>query len=255
MTLTHEDFYIAYRDGDEKALEYVYTRYYEPLCNHGRKIIRDEFAVSCIVNEAFLKGWKFRQSMENMRHIYCFMRQDISWRCYAFLANPSNSFHRGLLNYDTSGNLDHSCDSETDKEGDKLVEKKLQAIEEALAYLPANRQTIIKLHYRYGYSYKRIARRFGTSGQSITHEVHQSLESLKKILHAQKRLDRKKPSVTSKRQLKTCCLDEITRRIFTLRYEERQSFAAIAQKLGLPQDHVQQQYVMAHNKLQENHAT
>lgn len=252
MTLTSEDYYAGFRDGDEKALEYVYTRYYGPLCNHARQIIRDKFTVSCIVQEAFLKSWQFRQTMENMRHIYCFIRQDIRWKCYSFMANPVNRFHSGLTHYEEVGNFFHPADAEEGAEDHRLAENKLKAIEEALPYLPANRQTIMTLHFRYGYSYQRIARRFGTSNQAISAEVHKSLECLKKIVHAQKKLTLKTTAPShNTRLLNTESMDPEMQHIFKLRYEQKHSFASIAERMNVTQGYVQQQYVTAHLRLRK----
>jgi RNA polymerase sigma factor (sigma-70 family) len=249
-TFTSEDYYTGFRNGDEKALEYVYSRYYGPLANHARHIIRDEFSVSCIVHEAFLKAWKFRGTMENMRHIYCFMRQDIRWKCYSYIANPVNRFHSGLIDYEDVVNSFHSGNAEDDTEDHALAEKRLKAIEDALPYLPSNRQTIMTLYFRYGYSYKRIARRFGTSNQAISVEVQKSLESLKKIVHAQKNLTLKATAVINKtRGMNTENMDSEMQHIFKLRYEQKHSFASIAQRMNIPQGYVQQQYVIAHRRL------
>src|SRR5665647_1142134 len=114
-------------------------------------------------------------------------------------------------------------------------------------------------------SYKRIARRFGTSNQAISAEVQKSLESLRKMVHAQKRLNKRKPLMSvhaekklndrkplkSLRQLHTEGMDEITRQVFTMRYVEKQDFSNIAEKLGIPLAQVQQHYVMAHRKIKE----
>lgn len=250
-TLTSEDYYTGFRDGDEKAFEYVYGRYYKPLYRHGYQIIDDEFAVNCIVNEAFLKGWAFRERMENMRHIYCFIRQEVNWKCYAYFKNPSNLFHCRLVHPEYIANLP---ETEGGEDECHLADKKLKAIEDALPYLPGNRQTIMTLYFKYGYSYKRIARRFGTSKQAISTEVQKSLESLRKIVLSQKRLTdrgRVKPA----RQLRTEGMEEETRQIFSMRYVEKQSFASIAAKLQIPLAQVQQQYVMAHRRIKETFAS
>lgn len=250
MNIELENYYIGFREGDETALNYIYKCYYNPLFYHGKKIVDDEFAVSCIVQEAFLKAWKFRESMENMRHIYCFLRQNIRWKCYSFMASPVNRFHSGLIHYEEAANSFHPADAEEGAADHDLAEKKLKAIEEALPYLPANRQTIMTLYFRYGYSYKRIARRFGTSNQAIGVEVQKSLESLKKIVHVQRKLDTKTVATpTRSNERYTENMDKEMRIIFKLRYEQKHSFASIADRLNVTQAHVQQQYIAAHRNL------
>lgn len=252
MNIEHENYYAGFRAGDQSALSYIYRRYYNPLFHYGKKIIDDDFVVSCIVQEAFLKGWEFRETMENMRHIYCFIRQDIRWKCYSYLANPVNLFHSGLIHYEEAANFFHQDDAEADAEDHGLEEKKLKAIEEALPYLPANRQTIMTLYFRYGYSYKRIAARFGTSKQAISVEVQKSLESLKKIVHAQKKLTVKTTAPTNNiRQPNTENMDPEMQHIFKLRYEQKHSFASIAERMNVTQGYVQQQYVIAHRRLRQ----
>lgn len=247
MPLTDEDhYYTGFRNGDEKAFEYVYTQYYRPLYRHGYEIVDDEFTVNCIVNEAFLKGWKFRERMENMRHIYCFIRQNVSWKCYTYLSNGTNRFHRRFIHTEHIGNLTEMPEGEEHE----LADRKLKAIEEALPYLPGDRQTMMTLYFKYGYSYKRIARRFGTTNHAISLEVQRSLESLRKIVHAQKRLNDRKPPKPA-RQLHTEGMDEETRQVFSMRYVEKQSFADIAEKLDIPLLRVQQLYVVAHRKIKE----
>jgi|SRR5665647_185728 len=248
MPLTHEDhYYTGFRNGDEKAFGYVYAQYYRPLYRHGYQIVDDEFAVNCIVNEAFLKGWQWREKMESMKHIYCFIRQEVNWKCYSYLSNPSNRFHRELVHSEYIGNLP---DGQGEEEHHTLADQKLKAIEEALPYLTGNRQTIMTLYFKYGYSYKRIARRFGTSNQAVSREVQQSLEGLRKIVHAQRRLNDPKPERPA-RQLHTEGMDEETRQVFSMRYVEKLGFTEIAAKLQLPLERVQQQYVLAHRKIKE----
>jgi RNA polymerase sigma factor (sigma-70 family) len=252
MMLHHDTCCIAFREGDERALEHVYTRYYQPLCSHGRQIIDDEFTVSCIVQEAFLKGWQFRKTMENMRHIYCFMRQDVSWKCFACLSNPVNQFHRSLVHTEGLENYSIYYDDQPAEDTSFYEERKLKAIEEALPYLPANRQTIMTLYFKHGMSYKKIARRFGASVPAISTEVRKSLESIKKLVHAQKKLDRQKTALSATNgHAYTEKLDIEMQQIFKLRYEQKQSFAQIGQKMNVSQAHVQQQYLAAHRRLQQ----
>lgn len=255
MTILHEEehyYYLDFKDGIESALNYVYDRYYRSLFYYGKRIIDDEFVLSCIVQEAFLKGWEFRETMESMKHIYCFIRMDVKWKCSAYFRNPRNHFHRRMVEYGTVEY--YTQDSyENHLDGVNLFdEEKLKVIEEALPYLPANRQTIMTLYFKHGFSYKKIAQRFGTSGQAITLEVQKSLESLKKIVHAQKKLTVKKPELNQRTLPSgTENMDMEMQHIFKMRYEMKHSFATIADKMNISQGYVQQQYVIAHRKLRE----
>jgi DNA-directed RNA polymerase specialized sigma subunit len=185
-----------------------------------------------------------------MRHIYCFIRQDVNWKCYAYLNNPSNRFHRNLIGGCAVEKYSDYFFEGHPEEVNFFDEEKLKVIEDALPYLPATRQTIMMLYFKYGFSYKKIAQRFGTSNQAISIEVKKSLESLKKIVHAQKKLDTKalaKSPRINERYWEN--MDAEMQMIFRLRYEQKHSFASIAEKMNITQGYVQQQYVIAHRRL------
>jgi RNA polymerase sigma factor (sigma-70 family) len=253
VTTEHENYCIGFKAGDETALSYIYRRYYDSLFHHGKKILNDDFAVSCIVQEAFLKGWKFRETMESMRHIYCFIRLDITWKCYAYLKNPANRFYRHLVEYGSAENYYAPCE-EPEENSNIFNEERFKVIEEALPYLPGNSHTIMTLYFKHGFSYKKIARRFGTSNQAISVEVHKSLEKLKKIIHAQRRLNVKTAEVSKRPTLTgtgTEIMDPEMQYIFKMRYEQKHSFESIATSMKVSQGYVQQQYVIAHRKLRQ----
>jgi RNA polymerase sigma factor (sigma-70 family) len=249
MTIQQEDVcYNGFRDGDESALNDIYSRYYGALIYHGMQIVDDEFAVSCIVQEAFLKGWQHRESMENMRHIYCFIRLEVSWKCYAYLRNPAIRFHRSMVDY-TVARDSRALEHHSEDTG-SFNEERLKIIEAALPYLPPNRQTIMTLYFKYGMSCKKIAGRFRTSNQAISAEVQKSLENLKKIVHLQKKLSAKSlPVARTRPAAHTENMDAEMQEIFRLRYELKHSFEAIAEKMNISQGYVQQQYVIAHRRL------
>jgi RNA polymerase sigma factor (sigma-70 family) len=247
----HENYCTAFKAGDETALNYIYRRYYNPLFHHGKKILNDDFAVSCIVQEAFLKGWKFRESMGSMRHIYCFIRLDVTWKCYAYLKNPANRFHRHLVEYGSGENYYDACGEVEDDRND-FNDERFKVIEEAFPYLPANSHTIMTLYFKHGFSYKKIATRFGSSTQAVSMQVQKSLEKLKEIVHAQTKLCAK-TVLSNKRQApaSTKNMDPEMQHIFKLRYEQKNSFASIAESMNVTQSYVQKQYVIAHRKLQQ----
>jgi DNA-directed RNA polymerase sigma subunit (sigma70/sigma32) len=85
-------------------------------------------------------------------------------------------------------------------------------------------------------------------------EVHKSLEKLKKIIHAQRRLNVKTAEVSKRPTLTgtgTEIMDPEMQYIFKMRYEQKHSFESIATSMKVSQGYVQQQYVIAHRKLRQ----
>lgn len=243
-----------FKKGDEKALTCIYDQLYKPLLYHGLRIIKDRFVVNSIIQEAFLKAWNFRERMTSTLHVYRFIRLNITWGCYGYFRQASYKRHYGSVIY--TDDIDYytipTCfESEVNEQLQQADEEKLMAIYNVIPYLPATRQNLINLYFKYGFSYKQIANRYATSKQAISRELQNGLEHLKKIINSKKRLD--KPVVTNPKT--TMPYNEVLEgemlQVFKLRYEMKLSFESIALQLNLPQSDIQQQYVAAHIKIQQ----
>lgn len=243
-----------FKKGDEKALACIYDQLYKPLLYHGLRIIKDRFVVNSIIQESFLKAWNFRERMTSTLHVYRFIRLNITWGCYGYFRQATYKRHYGNVIY--TDDIDYytlpACfESEVNEQLQQADEEKLQTIYNVIPYLPATRQNLINLYFKYGFSYKQIANRYATSKQAISRELQNGLEHLKKIINSKKRLD--KPVVTNPKP--TMPYNEVLEgemlQVFKLRYEMKLSFESIAIQLNLPQSDIQQQYVAARIKIQQ----
>lgn len=248
----HEETYTTlFKAGDETALSYMYSRYYQPLLHHGKKIVDDEFMVSCMLQEAFLKGWQFRHIMENQRHIYCFIRLNLTWQCYHYLRNPARKLYDPIPEYMEVADSSNWLAEQDETSAAIFDESRLQLIEAAIPYLPPNRQTILSLYFKYGFSYKKIARRFATSNTAVHIEIIKGLEQLKKIIHHKKKSTTGIATVTEKKQPPdySSMMPPEMWHIFQYRYEQKMGFEKIAEKMNLEPVYIRQQYIEAHKKL------
>ena len=243
-----------FKKGDEKALAGLYDQLYKPLLYHGLRIIKDRFVVNSIIQEAFLKAWNFRERMTSTLHVYRFIRLNITWGCYGYFRQATYKRHYGSVIY--TDDIDYytspSCfESEINEQLQKADEEKLQTIYNVIPYLPATRQNLINLYFKYGFSYKQIANRYATSKQAISRELQNGLEHLKKIINSKKRLDN--PVVKSPKTILPYneILEGEMLQVFKLRYEMKLSFESIALQLNLPQLDIQQLYIAAHIKIQQ----
>lgn len=206
--------------------------------------------VSCMLQEAFLKGWQFRRFMESQKHIYCFIRLNLTWQCYAYLRNPGRKLYDPIPQYLELADNGHSFAMFDELSEAQFDESRLQLIEAAIPYLPPNRQTIITLYFKYGIGYKKIARRFAMSNTAVHNEIKKGLEQLKKIIHRKKNTTAA-PAITG-RQLSPECADKMPPEmwhIFKYRYEHKMGFEAIAEKMNLDLLYIRQQYIEAHKIL------
>jgi RNA polymerase sigma factor (sigma-70 family) len=241
-------YFLQFIHGDETALTYLYQQSYSSLLRYGLRIVPDEFVVSTAIQEAFLKVWKFRGRMTSMIHAYRFLRLNVTWKCYTHYRKAKSSFYR-YISY--SDNLDsYSCGypSEPDNLYNEYAvnDERLETVYNAMPYLPADHRTILTLYFKYGLSYKQIARRFLTNSQVVNLKLTKGIEYLKKVIHNHKKLD----NSCTIRNFNTNTYPESLQgemlEVFLLRYEKKLGFDSIATQLDLPLAYVQQQYVAAH---------
>ena len=234
--------------GDEAGLARLYDLFRLPLIKCGLRIVCDHFTVENIVNDAFLKAWSFRQKLTSSMHAYRFMRMNVKWDCYDYYKKPENRLvvYSEYETYPDAGNQP-DADQEEDIYKD---EERLQSIYRVIPYLPPDRQTVLRLYFKYGFSYKQIAKRYGSNIQNITKEIYEALEYLKKVIHAKKKLIPSTPITLVRKDTEECLTGEMLH-LFKLRYECKLPFDIIAAKMNLSQSYVQQQYVIAHRKLNQ----
>jgi RNA polymerase sigma factor (sigma-70 family) len=248
----NHNHFIRFSQGDEGGLTHLYGIFYKPLLKHGLRIVSDEFVVNSSIQEAFLKAWNFRERLTSVLHTYRFLRLNVTWKCYNYYRQPDKRNHRIIYtdNIETYAGATSISEQEDNGQPPYADEEMLQAIYNVMPYLPANRQTILTLYFKYGFSYKQIAKRFATSNQAVSIELQKGLENLKKVIHTKKKLDTPVSSIKSRLPYNEI-LDGELLQLFRLRYEMKLGFDSIATKMNLSQAYIQQQYAAAHIRIQQ----
>jgi len=180
----HEHF-LLFRQGAEKGLEGLYRQYHRPLLKHGLFIVNDEFAVSTIVQDAFLKAWKFRARLTHAPHAYRFMRLNVSWDCYDHLRQVINQ-RQHLVYTDTPEYYERAGNWEAEEEDNThaVTEARQQAVNKVIRLLPGDQGRMLQLHYKEGLNYQQIAKRFGSGSGRVRHEVERGVGYLRRVVGA-----------------------------------------------------------------------
>lgn len=239
--------------GDEKGLSYIYSNLYKPIFYYARRIIEDSFVINSILQDAFLRAWDFRTRMTSMLHLFRFIRLCVQWGCFEYLRKKVNKFHHSFTHLEYLENSHYaSFPPEEEAEYSHLSGKdleRLERIEKAIPYLPANRQTIIRLYVLYGLNYKEIAKRFAAPYQHITTEIQESIESLKSMLLTP---TQKQTTIRKNHQDNyTAYLTPEQAQIYKLRHQDKYSFDRISHETNRPLAEVVNQYVSANQTLQK----
>ncbi|MGV0977768.1 RNA polymerase sigma factor [Empedobacter falsenii] len=245
------------KKGNSTALERIYVRYHKRIFWFGKQIITDEFVVECLLQDAFVRLWEYREKMESPDHIFFFLRLVMKHSCYSHYRKPKNKFFRSvsslesyenyqnyLAGYDPADNIRNLIDHDRQQHYfDEIIK--------VLPLLSVERKHLIELCLKHGFQYKAIAHAIGRGITETSNEIKHAIEDLKKILNHQNKLTRSKTvSFTEKK-------DQINERqslILKLRCEEKQSFTTIAKTLELSQKEVHNEFIVAYKFTQQNKA-
>ncbi|MGV0923740.1 RNA polymerase sigma factor [Empedobacter tilapiae] len=244
------------RKGDSTAFERIYVRYNKRIFWFGKQIIEDDFVIECLVQDAFLKLWEYREKMVSPDHIFFFLRLVMKYSCYSHFAKPKNKFFRTvsslegyenyqsyLAGYDPADNIQNLIDHDRQQHYfDEIIK--------VLPLLSDERKHLIELCLKHGFQYKAIAKAMGRGITETSNEIKHAIADLKKILSHQDKLVSKTKTVISVG--KQDGISETQSLILKLRYEHKQSFANIAEELQLSQKEVHNEFVVAYKFTQQN---
>lgn len=245
----NEEYLLLFRSGDERAFCYFYKRTYSALLYLGRGLVNDEFLVSCILHECYLKVWAHREKMESLAHAYRFIRLNLRWQVLKHVQKPAYQLYRKMTEID---HLEPFLGERPDLESYFSTgsdESRWDEVSNAISFLPKQRQLIASLHFYDGHNPREVAKRIGVSTLHVSNEIQKAIEDLKRIV-APRRAD---PTRQSRQPYPyEQLLSSEQAAVYALRQEQKKSFADIASILGYPQRQVQQHYIQAY-QLIKNH--
>lgn len=252
--LTDFQLYRLLKESNPIALNHIHLRYKRLLFWVGWQVLKDDFIVDTIVQDTFLKLWLHRDTIETPDHITGFLRFVMKRDCIAYVTAPRNKFIRLMASLDSFENYQEylaGYDPLKDKEyihSQESDQKRFDEITKVLPVLNPKRKHLIELCLEYGFQYKPIAEAMGSSVTGISREVSKAIDDLRKIL-----------KVTSFEQPEEIAFDKEEHseqlssqqlEIIKRRFEQKSSFAVIAQELKIPEKEVHREFLYAYQHLQ-----
>ncbi|MFC4212655.1 sigma factor-like helix-turn-helix DNA-binding protein [Pedobacter lithocola] len=255
----YELHFTKFREGNEKGLEFFYKIWYPILYYRGLRYIKDDVNADCIVNEAFLRLWLFRNKFTAAEQIEVFVKKLTSDGCKAYFKAAKHTFQRNMLRLDELENYqefigsedtnfeseDMNCDAEPDEE----IKKQWAEVEKVIPNLSTDQQLFIRLCIKYAFDYGRVAWHIGgISDDEVARKVEKTLVCLKAILMDTRKLDG--VGKANKCKFEGDVAGEQLA-ILRMRYELQYSFEEIARHLNLNQGYIQKTYVDAMAKVRK----
>ncbi|RZK38015.1 MAG: sigma-70 family RNA polymerase sigma factor, partial [Pedobacter sp.] len=190
-----------FREGNESGLAFFYNHWYPMLYYSGVRYIKDDVNAACIVNEAFLRLWLFRDRITESGQIEVFIKKLAKDGYKAYFRTSSQKFQRNLLRLDDIENYQEfigAADAGYDIEEEVLDQQDLDEqmkaqwarVTQVIPNLTVDQQMFIRLCIKYSFDYDRVAWHIGgISSYEVARKVEKTLVCLKAIITDSQKLD------------------------------------------------------------------
>jgi RNA polymerase sigma factor (sigma-70 family) len=227
------------------------------LRKYGLRLLKDNYIIENIVQDAFLKLWEFRDTITSLEHAERFLKQAVKWGCHAYFRNASSRFHRRMVQLDAFDNNDSilaTCGGDPifNESEDSVFDQRLQEAWLAIANLFYGREKeVLELFYIKGFTHTQIADRYGISIRTITLILDKGKLRLKTMLvTAPKRIKSRSIQKQHFSDLLTKSeliegLNAEQNAIYQLRLIGKYNFDQIAVFLHLTTSYIQLEYIKA----------
>ncbi len=177
MNLT--DFYTQKKiqGGDIREFERLFVKYYEPLCQHANKILRDMDTAEDIVQEFFYQFWKNRESF-NVK---------LSLNAYLYQSIRNNALHhlQHLAVRDTYAKEVYNDFQEmmsAQNQEDVEMHELNKVINATLQKMPERCSRIFRMNRFEGKKYREIAEILSISVKTVEADMGKALQFFRKSL-------------------------------------------------------------------------
>ena len=173
------DFWIQKRiqDGDIREFEFLFAKYYEPLCHYADKILKDMDQSEDLVQEFFYHFWKNRESF----------RLKLSLNAYLYRAIRNNALHylehiAIRKNYETQVFNEFQNTISSHLQSDVELKDLGKIINATLQLLPERCSRIFRMNRFEGKKYREIAEILSISVKTVEADMGKALRMFRKSL-------------------------------------------------------------------------
>lgn len=162
------------KEGNEKAFETLFLKYYKELCVYGCRYLQDKDKVEELVSDVFMIVWDRRATLEITKDLKSYLFISVKNRCFNLLG--SKQFKQAALETDIGGQPDRWS---IDPYNEIHYEEIYQGFVKSLEQMPTKRREIFELNKLEGLGYREIAERLNLSEKTVKNQVFRAVKFLK----------------------------------------------------------------------------
>ena len=161
----------AIQQGDQKAFDALFRRYYPALCAYGHRFVDLEDAEE-IVQDSLLWIWENRETLVIESSLNSYLFKMVYRRALNKLAHINATQRADTRFYEEMQEMLQDTDY-------YQIEELAKRIEDAVAALPESYREAFVMHRFRDMSYKEIAETLGVSPKTIDYRIQQALKQLR----------------------------------------------------------------------------
>jgi len=169
------------RQGNRKALDYIFEKYIRLLYAYGNKISKDYGLIEDCIQDLFVELWNKRELLAESVHIKFYLMKSLRRRVVRRLMNESRLSTEQLHEHDYENNLEFSAEFHIIQE--QSFQEQRQQLTEAIAQLSTRQREAVYLKFYEQLSYEEIAGIMNLTVKSAYKLIGKAIDSLRKTCH------------------------------------------------------------------------
>lgn len=172
MDANTEDFTLV-KNGDVKAYEFIFNKYYERLCNYAGTLLKNKEESEEVVQQVFITIWNKRSTINIETSLHSYLYRAVHNSSLNKLKQEKiKTGHQSALKYETVVNAESTSESVAKKE----LERSLYA---AVDRLPEQCRLTFQMSRFEGLKYQEIAEELNVSIKTVENQIGKALKFLR----------------------------------------------------------------------------
>lgn len=163
--------YLAIRNGDEKAFDTFFLKYYPMLCAYARQYVAVEDAQE-VVQDVMVWFWENRVMQVFDTSVSSYLFKSVKNRCFTLISRNEMKQQVSNMLFETGSSLYEDPDY-------YIAEELSQKIEAAVAALPQSYREVFEMNRFQHMTYQQIADQINLSPKTVDYRIQQSLKLLR----------------------------------------------------------------------------
>ena len=166
------ELFLKLREGDERAFQTLFRKYYSALCHYARQFLNDSELAEETVQDMFVKIWEKRALLNIETSVKHYFFRSIRNLCL-------NQIQHEKIKKQYASKVLESSPQDIDPSHFYLEVDLIQRIEKSIDALPPKRREIFRLSREQGLKYKEIADTLNISVKTVEAQMGLALKHLR----------------------------------------------------------------------------